>query len=50
MFPNKAYQFILTETLYFLQDGAPPHIDNNLRERLDETFAGHLIGRCGIIA
>ena len=49
MFPNEADPDIPTETLWFQQDGAPPHFGINVREYLDEIFAGRWIGRRGTI-
>lgn len=49
MFSNKVDSYILSETLWFQQDGAPPQFGINGREYLDEIFSGRWIERRGTI-
>lgn len=34
-------------TMYFMQDGAPPHFSREVRQYLTDTFNNHWIGRAG---
>ncbi|KAJ8939870.1 hypothetical protein NQ318_010421, partial [Aromia moschata] len=49
IFPNENYPDIPDNTLWFQQDGAPPHYARSVREYLDVIFPQRLLGRRGPI-
>lgn len=49
LFPNQANPALISDDIWYQQDGAPPHYGVNVREYLNEVFPQRWIGRRGQI-
>lgn len=49
LYPNPENPQVPTNTIWFQQDGAPPHYRANVRQYLNSTFPNRWIGRRGAI-